>query len=49
MDSNGSLWVLIGPYASLWVLLCMHLYDIFWVPMGPYAFVRILLGFYGFL
>ena len=26
IDCNGSLWVLIGPYASLWV------------PIGPYAF-----------
>ena len=57
MDSNGCIWVLIGLYASLWVLmgpnkfLCvlMDSNESFWVLISRYMFLRIVLGIYGSL
>ena len=57
MRLYGSLWNLIGPYASLWVpmgifrSLCdvMDCNGSFWVFLGPYSSLWILMGCYGSL
>ena len=37
MDSNGSHWVLIGPYASLWVQMgFLGSYASIWILMDPH-------------
>ena len=55
MDSNGSVWVLIGHYAFMWVLMGPFIYFCFlldsngslWVLIVPSSSLRILLGSYG--
>ena len=42
-DSNGSLWFLIRPRESLWILI-----GLLWSFLGPYASLRILTVPYGF-
>ena len=43
MESNGSLWVLTGPYFSLWILMGSN------GPYGSLWIYLILMGPFGFL
>ena len=52
MDSNRSLWVVIGLYSSLWSLMgpigsLSVLFSSLWVLMGPYASIWIVMVLMG--